>query len=94
VKPLRKIGQTRKRGAEATTADAVRQRNEANQQNLDAQAIAQHATDAQADAIRQRDEADRKNRDAQIAAQQAVGAQADAERDRNDAKQLQLIAEE
>ena len=83
----------RRSHAEATTADAVRQRNEANQQNLDAQAAAQQATDAQADAVRQRDEADRKNRDAQIAAQQAVGAQADAERDRNDAKQQQLIAE-
>jgi outer membrane protein OmpA-like peptidoglycan-associated protein len=83
----------RRSHAEATAADAVRQRNEANQQNLDAQAIAQHATDAQGDAVRERDEADRKNRDAQITAQRAVGAQADAERDRNDAKQMQLIAE-
>lgn len=49
-------------------------------ENLDAQAIAQHATDARADALQQRDEADRKNRDAQITAQQAVAAQADAER--------------
>jgi len=83
----------RRSHAEATTADAVRQRNEANQQNLDAQAIAQRAIDAAADAVRERDEADRKNRDAQITTQQAVGAQADAEKDRNDAKQLQLIAE-
>jgi outer membrane protein OmpA-like peptidoglycan-associated protein len=47
----------RRRHAEATTADAVRQRNEANQHNLDAQAIAQHATDAQADAERDRNDA-------------------------------------
>jgi outer membrane protein OmpA-like peptidoglycan-associated protein len=47
----------RRSHAEATTADAVRQRNEANQQNLDAQAIAQHATDAQADAERDRNDA-------------------------------------
>src|ERR1700693_4705688 len=83
----------RRSHAEATATDAVRQRNEANRQNLDAQAIAQQATDAQADAVRQRDEADHKNREAQITAQQAVGAQADAERDRNDAKELQLTAE-
>jgi len=43
--------------AEATTADAVRQRNEANQQNLDAQATAQQATDAQANAERDRNNA-------------------------------------
>ena len=45
--------------AEATTADAVRQRNEANQQNLDAQATAQQATDAQANAERDRNNAKR-----------------------------------
>jgi outer membrane protein OmpA-like peptidoglycan-associated protein len=43
--------------AEATTADAVRQRNEANQQNLDAQATAQKATNAQANAERDRNNA-------------------------------------
>jgi outer membrane protein OmpA-like peptidoglycan-associated protein len=43
--------------AEATAADAVRQRNEANQQNLDAQATAQQATDAQANAERDRNNA-------------------------------------
>ena len=47
----------RRRNAEATTADAVRQRNEANQQNLDAQATAQQATDAQANAERDRNNA-------------------------------------
>jgi len=83
----------RRRHAEDSTADAVRQRNEANEQNLDAQATARQATNAQADAVWQRDEADRRNHDAQIAAQQAVGAQADAERDRGDAQNLQRIAE-
>src|SRR5439155_14433467 len=43
--------------AEATTADAVRQRNDANQQTLDAQATAQQATDAQANAERDRNNA-------------------------------------
>jgi len=47
----------RRRHAEATTADAVRQRNEANQQNLEAQATAQQATDAQANAERDRNDA-------------------------------------
>jgi outer membrane protein OmpA-like peptidoglycan-associated protein len=47
----------RRRHAEATTADAVRERNEANQQNLDAQATAQQATDAQANAERDRNNA-------------------------------------
>jgi outer membrane protein OmpA-like peptidoglycan-associated protein len=47
----------RRNHAEATTADAVRQRNEANQQNLDAQAATQQATDAQADAERDRNDA-------------------------------------
>jgi outer membrane protein OmpA-like peptidoglycan-associated protein len=47
----------RRRHAEATAADAVRQRNEANQQNLDAQATAQKANDAQADAERDRNDA-------------------------------------
>jgi outer membrane protein OmpA-like peptidoglycan-associated protein len=47
----------RRRHAEATTADAVRERNEANQQNLNAQATAQQATDAQANAERDRNNA-------------------------------------
>jgi len=47
----------RRRHAEATTADAVRERNEANQQNLNAQATAQQATDAQANAERDRNDA-------------------------------------
>ena len=47
----------RRRHAEDTTADAIRQRNEANQQNLDAQATAQQATDAQANAERDRNNA-------------------------------------
>jgi hypothetical protein len=47
----------RRRHAEATTADAVRERNEANQQNLNGQATAQQATDAQANAERDRNDA-------------------------------------
>ena len=58
--------------AEATTADAVRQRNEANQQNLEAQATAQRATDAQANAERDRNDAK----------QLQLVAEADSERNR------------
>jgi outer membrane protein OmpA-like peptidoglycan-associated protein len=47
----------RRRHAEDKTADAVRERNEANQQNLEAQATAQQATDAQANAERDRNNA-------------------------------------
>ena len=83
----------RRHSAEADTADAVRQRNESDRQNLDAQANAQRATDAQSDAVRQRDEAERRNHDAQANAQQANDAQANAERDRNDAQQGQRAAE-
>src|SRR6202158_4666465 len=43
----------RRVNAEAVTADAVRQRDEADRKNLDAQAAAQHAAGAQADAERQ-----------------------------------------
>lgn len=58
--------------AEATTAEAVRQRNEANQQNLEAQAMAQQATDAQANAERDRNDAK----------QLQLVAEADSERNR------------
>ena len=58
--------------AEATTADAVRQRNEANQQNLEAQATAQRASDAQANAERDRNDAK----------QLQLVAEADSERNR------------
>ena len=58
--------------AEATTADAVRQRNEANQQNLEAQATAHQATDAQANAERDRNDAK----------QLQLVAEADSERNR------------
>ena len=75
----------RRHNAEATTADAVRQRNESDRLNLDAQATAQQATDAQAKAEHERNEADRKNRDAQATALQATDAQANAEKDRDDA---------
>jgi outer membrane protein OmpA-like peptidoglycan-associated protein len=58
--------------AEATTADAVHQRNEANRQNLEAQATAQRATDAQANAERDRNDAK----------QLQLVAEADSERNR------------
>jgi len=58
--------------AEATTVDAVHQRNEANQQNLEAQATAQRATDAQANAERDRNDAK----------QLQLVAEADSERNR------------
>jgi outer membrane protein OmpA-like peptidoglycan-associated protein len=62
----------RRVGAEADTADAVRQRNEADRKKLDAQAAAQLAVGAQADAERDRNDARQK--------QQA--AEADSDRDR------------
>jgi outer membrane protein OmpA-like peptidoglycan-associated protein len=93
--------------AEAVSADAVRQRNEADRQNLSAQAAAQNAGIAQATAENARNDAQQKQQvaeadsdrnraaaassDAQL--QQAAGAQADAERARNDARQKQQVAE-
>ena len=76
----------RREKAEADTAYAVRQGNEANRQNLDAQAAAQRAEGAQSDAERQRDDADRRNLNAQATAndarQQQQAAEADADRNR------------
>jgi outer membrane protein OmpA-like peptidoglycan-associated protein len=60
----------RRVNAEAVTADAVRQRNEADRKNLDAQAAAQQAAGAQADAERARNDAQ----------QQQQAAQADSDR--------------
>jgi outer membrane protein OmpA-like peptidoglycan-associated protein len=62
----------RANNAEAAAADAVRRRNEADRQNLNAQAAAQQAAGAQADAERDRNDAQRK--------QQA--AEADSDRNR------------
>ena len=62
----------RRVNAEAVTADAVRQRNEADRKNLDAQAAAQDAARGQADAERDRNDARQK--------QQA--AEADSDRNR------------
>jgi outer membrane protein OmpA-like peptidoglycan-associated protein len=62
----------RRVGAEADTADAVRQRNEADRKKLDAQAAAQLAVGAQADAERDRN-------DARLMQQ---AAEADSDRDR------------
>ncbi len=76
----------RRVNAEAVTADAVRQRNEADRQNLNAQAAAQQAAGAQADAERARNDAQKK--------QQA--AEADSDRNRaaaasSDAQLLQAV---
>lgn len=52
--------------AEAATADAVRQRNEADRKNADAQAAAQQAAGAQADAERERNDARQKQKAAEM----------------------------
>jgi len=70
----------RANNAEAAAADAVRQRNEADRQNIDAQAAAHQAAGAQADAERDRNDAQRK--------QQA--AEADSDRNREAAAGVQL----
>jgi outer membrane protein OmpA-like peptidoglycan-associated protein len=79
--------------AEIQTADAVRERNEADRNNLDAQVAAHQASNAQAEAEQARNAANRNNVDAQAAAQRAAGAQADAEKSRNDAQMGQMAAE-
>jgi outer membrane protein OmpA-like peptidoglycan-associated protein len=97
----------RRVNAEAVTADAVRQRNEANRQNLNAQAAADQETQRRvnaeavtADAVRQRNEADRQNLNAQAAADQetqrrvnAEAVTADAVRQRNEADRQNLNAQ-
>src|SRR6202035_5516816 len=97
----------RRVNAEAVTADAVRQRDDADRKNLDAQAAAQQAVGAQADAEKARNDAQRQQQAAQADSdrnraaaassdaqlQQAVGAQADAEKARNNAQQQQYAAE-
>ncbi len=62
----------RRLNAEAATADAVHQRNEADRQNLNAQVAAQQADNAQAVAVRDRNDAQEKQR----------LAEADSDRDR------------
>jgi outer membrane protein OmpA-like peptidoglycan-associated protein len=62
----------RRLNAEAVTADALRQRNEADRKNLDAQTAAQQAAGAQADAEKARDAAQQKQK----------AAEADSDRDR------------
>ena len=97
----------RRVNAEAISADAVRQRNEADRQNLNAQSAAQLAARSQADAENARNAAQQGQRtaeadsdrnraaaassDAQL--QQASNAQANAETARNAAQQGQRIAE-
>ena len=72
----------RRVNAEADTALAVRDRNEADRKNLDAQAAAQQAAGAQADAERDRNDAQRK--------QQAAEADSDRNRDAAASSDAQL----
>jgi outer membrane protein OmpA-like peptidoglycan-associated protein len=67
--------------AEAATADAVRQRNEADRRNVDAQAAAQQAAGAQADAERERNEARQKQKAAEMDSDlnRAAAASSDAQ---------------
>jgi outer membrane protein OmpA-like peptidoglycan-associated protein len=72
----------RRLNAEALTADAVRDRNDADRKNLDAQAAAQQAVGAQADAERDRNNAQRQQQD----------AQADSDRNRADSERNRAAA--
>jgi outer membrane protein OmpA-like peptidoglycan-associated protein len=95
----------RRVNAEAVTADAVSQRNEADRKNLDAQASAQQAAGAQADAERDRTNAQRKQQlaEADSDRNRAAAASSDAQlqqalRDREDLRarllqQFNLILE-
>jgi outer membrane protein OmpA-like peptidoglycan-associated protein len=95
----------RRLNAEADTADAVRQRNEADRKNLDAQAAAQKAAGAQADAERDRNDARQKQQAAEADSDRnrAAAASSDAQlqqavRDREDLRarllqQFNLILE-
>jgi outer membrane protein OmpA-like peptidoglycan-associated protein len=97
----------RRLNAEALTADAVRDRNDADRKNLDAQAAAQQAVGAQADAERDRNNAREQQRAAEADSdrnraaaassdaltQQAVGAQADAVRQRDESDRRNLDAQ-
>jgi outer membrane protein OmpA-like peptidoglycan-associated protein len=71
----------RRVNAEAATADAVRDRQEADRRNRDAQATAQQAVGAQADAEKDRNEAQRKQRAAEAESDQnrAAAASSDAQ---------------
>jgi outer membrane protein OmpA-like peptidoglycan-associated protein len=72
----------RRVNAEALTADAVRDRNDADRKNLDAQAAAQQAVGAQADA----------ERDRNSAREQQRAAQADSDRNRADSERNRAAA--
>jgi outer membrane protein OmpA-like peptidoglycan-associated protein len=67
--------------AEAATADAVRDRNEADRKNRDAQAAAQQAAGAQADAERDRNDAQKKQQAAEMDSDlnRAAAAKSDAQ---------------
>jgi outer membrane protein OmpA-like peptidoglycan-associated protein len=95
----------RRLSAEAATADAVRDRNEADRKNRDAQAAAQQAAGAQADAERDRNDAQKKQQAAEMDSDvnRAAAAKSDAQlkdavRDREDLRarllqQFNLILE-
>jgi outer membrane protein OmpA-like peptidoglycan-associated protein len=71
----------RRVNAEAATADAVRDRNEADRKNRDAQAAAQQAAGAQADAERDRNDAQKKQQAAEMDSDlnRAAAAKSDAQ---------------
>jgi len=71
----------RRVNAETAAADAVRQRNDADRRNLDAQAAAQQAASAQADAERDRNDAQQKQQLAEAESNQnrAAAASSDAQ---------------
>jgi outer membrane protein OmpA-like peptidoglycan-associated protein len=71
----------RRVNAEAATADAVRDRNEADRKNRDAQAAAQQAAGAQADAERERNDAQKKQQAAELDSDlnRAAAAKSDAQ---------------
>jgi len=71
----------RRMNAEAATADAVRDRNEADRKNREAQAAAQQAAGAQADAERDRNDAQKKQQAAELDSDlnRAAAAKSDAQ---------------
>jgi outer membrane protein OmpA-like peptidoglycan-associated protein len=83
----------RRVSAEIGTADAVRQRNEADRQNLDAQAAAQQAAGAQADAERDRNAAQLRQQSAEADSDRnrAAAASSDAHAASSDAQLQQSV---
>jgi outer membrane protein OmpA-like peptidoglycan-associated protein len=75
----------RRASAEALTADAVRDRNEADRKNLDAQSAAQQATRGQADAERDRNDAQQKQHVAEADSDRSRAAAASSDSQLKDA---------